>query len=211
MVTGQNRFWRGKTVRVVAFARRGLFGLAVMLVALSAVSCSDGVLSQAEKADAAGDLESAVRLYSDYLSREPNDITALRGLAVDLYLMGRFSDALPYQEKVVALDSKDFQTRIELGFNYLNHQDEPGKAVAVLGEAATLEPSAKHMTFLAQAQLAAGEQEAAESTLRRAIEVDAGYGHAYVVLIGLLENQGRATEAATLREAALGAGLKIED
>ncbi len=47
-------------------------------------------------------------------------------------LLGRHDEALALQERVVALDPKDVQTRIELGFNYLNHQKRAADAVRVL-------------------------------------------------------------------------------
>lgn len=182
--------------------------LSVMLVVASA--CGSDPVRQARKADAAGNLKSAVSLYRDRLKEKPEDLAALRGLAVDLYLMGSFDEALPVQEKVVALDSKDSQTRVELGFNYLNHQRQAGKAAAVLAQAAALEPTAKYLTFEGQAQIAAGETQGAESTLRRAMVVDRSYGHAYVVLIALLQGQGRTSEAAALRAAAQDAGVTIQ-
>jgi tetratricopeptide (TPR) repeat protein len=186
-----------------------LFALLLML-GLSAAGCSN-LSSQAQKADKAGDLKSAVALYRDRLKAEPDDLAALRGLAVDLYMMSAFDEALPVQEKIVALDAKDSQTRVELGFNYLNHQDDPVKAVAVLGEAAALEPAAKYLTFLAQAEIAAGEKQKAEETLRKALAADGNYGHAYTVLVGLLEGQRRLAEASELRDAAKSAGVTIEE
>ena len=186
-----------------------LFALLLML-GLSAAGCSN-LLSQAQKADKAGDVKSAVALYQERLKEAPDDLAALRGLAVDLYMMSEFDEALPVQEKVVALDAKDSQTRVELGFNYLNHQDDAVKAVAVLGEAAALEPAAKYLTFLAQAEIAAGEKQKAEETLRKALAADSSYGHAYTVLVGLLEGQRRLAEASELRDAAKSAGVTIED
>jgi tetratricopeptide (TPR) repeat protein len=122
---------------------------------------------------------------------------------------GRFDEALPIQEKIAALDPKDAQIRVELGFNYLSHQDRPADAVTVFEEAVQLERSAKHMTFLAQAYSVAGDMTSAEMTLRRAIEADRGYGHAYAVLISLLEREGRITEAAEARAAAESAGVTL--
>jgi len=182
----------------------------LLMLGLVASGCSN-VLSQAQQADKAGDLKSAVALYRDRLKAEPADLAALKGLAVDLYLMGAFDEALPVQEKVVALDAKDAQTRVELGFNYLNHQDDAVKAVAVLGEAAALEPAAKYLTFLAQAEIAAGDTQQAEEVLRKALTADSSYGHAYAVLVGLLEGQRRLAEASELRDAAKSAGVTIED
>ncbi len=45
---------------------------------------------------------------------------------------------------------------MELGFNYLNHQNAPAEAVTVFQEACALEPTAQYLSFLAQAQSGGG-------------------------------------------------------
>ena len=109
-------------------------------------------MAEAEQLEAQGDVEEAVVVYEEVLQENPDDVEALSRAAVDLAFMGRFNDALPLQERMVAPGATDVQTRVELGFNYLNHQERPNDAVRVFGEAAELEPSAKNLTFLAQAQ-----------------------------------------------------------
>jgi tetratricopeptide (TPR) repeat protein len=185
--------------------------LAVMLVmvALGALACGDQEISRARNAEKRGDTASAIDLYRAHLKKEPDDLAVLRLLAADLYLGGSFDEALPVQEKVIALDARDAQTRIELGFNYLNHQHLPAKAVAVLAQAVALDSSAKYLTFLAQAQIVAGHQGSAEQTLRRALSVDERYGHAYSVLASLLRTEGRTAEAAALLDVAAGKGVDV--
>ena len=111
----------------------------LLLISFSLLGCS-GLLSEARDAEAAGDYESAVGLYQARLRDEPNDLEALRGLTTLLYLQQRFDEVLPLQEKLVSLDPKDTQTRVELAFNYLNHQGEPAKAVSAFAEAAAVGP-----------------------------------------------------------------------
>jgi predicted Zn-dependent protease len=190
------------------FAKAALL-VASALMVLALCGCSN-VAGQARKADEAGSLKSAVSLYQQLLKADPNSAVAIKGLAADLYIMGRFDEALPMEQKAIALDPKDAQTRVELGFNYLNHQHQPSKAVEVLTQASILEPSAKYLTFLAQAQKAAGDSPAAEATLRKALAEDSSYGHAYTVLLSLLEAEGRASEAAQLREEAKNAGVTVQ-
>jgi Tfp pilus assembly protein PilF len=127
-----------------------------------------------------------------------------------LYVSGDFDGALAYQERVAALDPKEVQMRLELGFNYLNHQDRASDAVRVLAEAVALEPSAKNLTFLAQSQFVSGDVAAAEESLRQAIETDATHAHAYMVLIQLLDEQERTDDAQEVREAAATAGVTLE-
>jgi tetratricopeptide (TPR) repeat protein len=190
--------------------RVGALTLVLLLLVVLLPACSDR-LEQARAAEQAGQLQTAIRLYEEQLQEHPDDLQALEGIAVDLYLGGDFDGALPYQEKVVALDPGNVQTRVELGFNYLNHQNEPQRAATVMAEAAELEPSAKVFTFLAQADIGAGMVDKAEEVLRRAIAAEPAYAHSYVVLIALLEEQGRGDEAAEVRAAADTAGVKLEE
>ena len=190
--------------------RVGTLTLVLLLLVILLPACSDR-LDQARAAEQEGDLQSAIRLYEEHLQEHPDDLEALEGIAVDLYLGGDFDGALPYQQRVVALDPGNVQTRIELGFNYLNHQNEPQKAAAVMAEAAELDPSAKVLTFLAQAAIGAGMIDKAEEVLRRAIAAEPEYPHSYLVLIALLEEQGRGDEAAEVRAAAETVGVKVEE
>jgi Tfp pilus assembly protein PilF len=131
----------------------------------------------------------------------------LEALGSDLMLLGKFNEALPVQEKVVTLDAKDAQTRVELGFNYLNHQSQPAKAVEVLRQAATIQATAKNLTFLGQALIQAGDLAGAEESLNRALKADPKYAHSYVVLIGLLQKQNRVGDVAQVRAQALQQGV----
>jgi Flp pilus assembly protein TadD len=137
------------------------------------------------------------------------DLGQLTEEAVALMSSGRYDEALPLQERIASLDPHDAQIRVELGFNYLNHQSSPAKALTAFKEAVELESSAKYMSFLAQAYIGSGDSTSAETTLRRAIEADSSYGHSYALLVSLLEKQGRTAEAAQLRKAAESAGVAL--
>ncbi len=185
--------------------------VAIALVLLTSVlfGCSDP-LSAAEDKLLEGDLPGAEAIYKDVLVENPNDLEALSGLAVALTLQGKHDEALPLQERVVAADPTDVQTRLELGFNYLNHQNRGKDAVRVLGEAAALEGSAKNLSFLAQAQTAVGSVGDAEKTLRQALEADPQYAYAYTLLIDLLEKAQRQADAAEIRNLAASRRVEIE-
>ena len=79
-----------------------------------------------------------------------------------------------------------------------------------LEQAVALEASAKYLTFLAQAQIEAGDAAGAEDSLGRALVTDGTYPHARGVLVALLEDQGRSEEAAECRRKAADAGVKVE-
>jgi len=181
-------------------------GLAVVWV----VGCSD-VVAEADRLVAGGDVEGAEALYREALVSAPEDVEALCGLAVALSLQHKFDEALTVQERVVAADPRDSLTRVELGFNYLNHQNRRADAVRVLEEAAVLDGCAKNLTFLAQAQTVAGHSKDAEQTLERAIQTDPGYEYAYHVLVRLLEEEGRGAEAERVIERASSQGLTLGD
>lgn len=175
---------------------------------LSVLGCDDP-LKRAGQLEDAGDVEGAIAVYQDILASEPDNLAALSGESVCLVILQRHDEALPLQEKVIALDKSDVLTRVELGFNYLNHQDRAADAVRVLSEACSLEPTAKHLVYLAQARVATGDAAGAESTLREALEVDAAYGYAYAQLVRLLEGQDRSQEAEEIRQLALARGVDL--
>ncbi|OFW60564.1 MAG: hypothetical protein A2133_11930 [Actinobacteria bacterium RBG_16_64_13] len=189
-----------------------VLSLAMLSLAVSIVmsGCGDP-MAQARDLEDQGDLGAAVALYQEVLQDEPDNAEALLGAALDLSFLGRFDEALVFQERLAAVDAEDAQIRTELGFNYLNHQDRPSDAVRVFAEAAVLEPSAKHLTYLAQAQLAAGEVAEAEETLRAAIGLDPSYANSYNVLVRLLQQNGRTNEAQQVVQEASLQGVTIED
>ena len=180
----------------------------VALVMLMVAACG-GPLDEARSLEKAGDLEGAVTIYQRIIAEDSEDLDALTGLAVDLLQLKRYDEALLIQEKVAALDKTDVLTRVELAFNYLNHQDQPEKAVRYLTEAVALDPSAKNLTFLAQAQIRAGDAGGGELSLRSALDDDPKYPHAYLVLLSLFDSQGRADDAVKLREQAQVNGVDV--
>ena len=189
-----------------------LIGFALGLaLALAVAGCGGGLLDQARSKEQARDLVGADRFYEQLLRSDPTNLDALRGLAVNLSLLGRFDEALPYQEKVVRADPKDAQTRVELGFNYLNHQGRSRDALRVLEEAAALAPSARNRSFVAQARVGAGDTSGAEHDLRAVINDDPSYPFAYSLLIQLLEKQGRGGEAAAVKHSAVDHGIQLVD
>ncbi len=184
--------------------------LALVLLGGVLAGCSDA-LTAARDLEARGDLPGAVEVYRELLQEEPNDLDALRSLALDLLLLNRRDDALEVQEKIVSLDPKDSLTRVELAFNYLNHQNRPADAVVYLKQATELEPSAKNWAFLAQAQIEVDDLPGAENSLTRSLEADPTYPLAYSLLVGLLESEGRSAEALDVRQQAASNGVTLRE
>jgi tetratricopeptide (TPR) repeat protein len=189
--------------------RIALAALVVAIAVLALAGCSDPI-GDAEALAASGDTEGAEAIYQEVLASDSENLEAMSGLAVVLELQGKFDEALPLQERVVEAEPTDVQTRIELGFNYLNHQNRSDEAVRVLEQAVDLDGTPKNMTFLAQAQAAAGDAEGAERTLRSAIELDPNYTYSYTVLIDLLQESQRDVDAAKVRDLAASRGVSIE-
>jgi protein O-GlcNAc transferase len=183
--------------------------IGIGLLSTAAWGCSDAQAT-ADALVKRGDLAGAEAIYSELVATNSTDIDALNGLAMTLMLEHRFDEALPLEERVIAADPKDVQTRVELGFNYLNHQGRPDDAVRVLKEAVVLDGSAKNLTFLAQAQATAGKTDEAEQTLRLALTADPEYAYSYTTLVGLLEKNLRYADAAAVRDLAAQHGVKIE-
>ncbi|MCL5736199.1 MAG: tetratricopeptide repeat protein [Actinobacteria bacterium] len=170
-------------------------------------SCGGGPVAQGRELESKGDLAGAVSLYEQALKEHPNDVEILAALGSDLYILGKFNEALPIQEKTVALDPNDVQTRVELGFNYLNHQNRPADAVRVLTEAVSREPSAKNLSFLAEAQESNQDASGAEASLRKAIQTDPKYAFSYQLLVKLLTKLGRTQDAAQVERMASQQGI----
>jgi len=157
-----------------------------LLVPIWLLNATDGNLARASSAERAGDWAAAVRLYEEELQRDPDSMEALRGLAIGLNILREHDRALVFQEQLTRRDPNDAQIRLELGFNYLNHQERPEDAQRVMAEAAALQPSARNLTFLAQAQQRLGQIQAATDTLRRAVSIDPTYIRAQDMLEQLL-------------------------
>ena len=193
-------------------SRKGVWAL---LLALALAAClfvlagCSNEMGQAQKLERQGKVSEAVAIYLRVLKSDPNNREALDDAGVYLSQLGRFDEALVCQERLAGLNPSDAQIRVELGFNYLNHQRRTGDAVKVLGEAVKLDPSAQHLCFLAQAQTVAGDTQLAEQNLRQAIKSDPGYAFSYELLAGLLKNEGRSQEADTVIEQAASRGVKL--
>jgi tetratricopeptide (TPR) repeat protein len=112
---------RAGTPRIDGQTLRRLAALALLAVILLVATACSNDMSQAKKAEQAGDLTSAISLYQERLKASPHDLEAIKALAAIFYLQQRWDEALPMQEKAIALDPKEAQIRVELGFNYLNH------------------------------------------------------------------------------------------
>jgi Flp pilus assembly protein TadD len=192
--------------------KRSVCAVLVTLISVACMvvfgGCSDK-MGDALELERQGDVEGALAVYQEMLESSPNDTEALSGQAVCLILLKRYDEALTVQEHLAQLDPTDVQIRVELGFNYLNHQSRPVDAVRVLGEAVKLQPSAKNLCFMAQAQEAAADTQGAEATLRQAVASEPTYAYSYQLLAALLQNEGRSDEAEHVIQQAASLGIEV--
>jgi tetratricopeptide (TPR) repeat protein len=198
-------------VKGLSWSVRTLCVLLLLAAVAGGVSGCGDALADARQLEETGDLQGAIAAYQAVLGDDPQNVEALSGLSVCLLGLKRYDEALSLQEKVIALDDTDAMTRVELGFNYLNHQGRPADALRVLTEAAEIDRSAKNLTFLAQAENAVGDVAGAEAVLKEALTVDPAYEYAYKQLVGLLEDEGRIEEAEQIKEQALVQGIVLQE
>ena len=175
---------------------------------LALSGCSNQVSDAATLAQK-GDVSDACVAYQQILKDQPHNREALDGAAVCLFELKRYDEALVLEERLASLDPKDAQIRVELGFNYLNHQSRPADAEKALGEAAKLDPSAKNLCFLSQAEVATWNFSSAEKSLRQAITTQPDYSYSYELLSRLLKDQGRIWEAEQVIQQAASRGVNI--
>jgi Tfp pilus assembly protein PilF len=198
---------RGRKVRE-RLVRAAVVVLTFLICLVSLAGCSDK-LDAARDLENQGDVEGALEVYAQILKEDPQNLEALNGTVYWLLMSKRYDEALPLQERLAQLEPEKVDIRIELGFNYLNHQSRPADAVKAFGDAVRLDPSAKNRCFLAQAQEAAGDPPGAEQVLKQAIAAQPDYAYSYQLLAGLLQRQGRNQEAADLIKSAASLGIDV--
>lgn len=78
----------------------------------SAVSALGILLEEREKH------EEAIKIYSTYLSHEPNDSAILTRIVQALFLKERFAEVIPYAEKLSDLEPENLNLKVKLGILY---------------------------------------------------------------------------------------------
>lgn len=94
-----------------------------------------GKLEQARAAAAAGKTDAAVQLYRDALATEPQNTEALAGVSNLLEGEGKWREAVPYLEKLVAADPKNLDASFRLGRMKSWDSEQRGEALRLLKQA----------------------------------------------------------------------------
>lgn len=185
--------------------------IVLSLLSLAAVtSFVEGDLGRARRLEAGGDYEAASLIYRSHLANHPHAVEAIKGLAVNLALLGRHDEALPFQEEVCRNDRSDAQTRVELALNYVNHQRRVKAAVPLLREAVDVEPSPRNRALLGQVLSVDGQDEAAEAEWRSLIDDVPTYRYAYELLMRQMERRLQQAELESLLRDAAKHGVSFE-
>lgn len=163
------------------FAALGLLGIALCFLTLQ-LTPGEPRLRTAQKLEQLGRVDEANKLYRAILDESPCELEALRALSANLMIAGAWDAALPYQQMLIALDPYDSQTRVELAFNYNNHQDSPSLGLKYMREAVYIDPSPRNLTFLAQMYKSSGRVQESRIVLTNAIAKHPEYAYAKHVL-----------------------------
>lgn len=165
----------------------GILAIGSAAVASASDTRMGGRLDEARRLEMHGNLAAANVIYLTVLADDTGEIAAVKGLAVNLALLGRYDEALPYQQEAVRMDPHDAQAWVELAFNYLNHQSEPSVGLQAMEQGATIDPSPRNRTFLAQALLLNGDESAAMSELAEVVTDYPDFEYARILMDRLRE------------------------
>jgi tetratricopeptide (TPR) repeat protein len=132
------------------------------------------------------------------------------GLARSLARRGETAGALELLGKVVRDNPIPLGPKLDLGY-WLRQSGRLTESRAVLEQARDAAPdSIGALRQLAATQRAAGDDEAAETNYREALELKPNHGRTLLALASLLKKRGRGSEALELLERAAGAGSNAE-
>jgi tetratricopeptide (TPR) repeat protein len=83
--------------------------------------------------------EEAVKIYESYLSKQKNDIQILTRIVQVLFLKERFSEVIPYAERLSDLEPENLNLKVKLGILYTDAKKYP-EAISVFKDLLTAAP-----------------------------------------------------------------------
>jgi adenylate cyclase len=142
---------------------------------------------------------------------DPDHSYTLGALGSALVFTGQARNALPYLERALEIDPTygPLAATLAMARVYLGHAEEATASAERAVELSRNDPVAGHFTWfaLANAELLAGRNDAADAAIRWALSLNPAYAWSRVLLANVLGLQGNRTEAqAALAEAARGFG-----
>ena len=143
-----------------------------------------------------GRYEAAAQTFSKALESDPRDYAAHFNLALALGYLRRDAESIAEYRKTLELKPGLYEAQLNAGILLLR-QKTPGEALPLLEAAAAQKPAEFRPRFyLAEAQLAAGDNVKAEPGYRAALDLDGKSAAAQLGLARALARQGKLAEAA---------------
>jgi tetratricopeptide (TPR) repeat protein len=154
-----------------------------------------GRLARAAQHQRAGRLEEAEKIYREILQRDPQNVEALRLLALIAMQSEHYGQAVELLKRAVEIAPDFLAGWIDLARAQLERL-ELGDARASICRAALIAPRSAHVhVHLANIQARSGEHDAAIETFRRAAEMNARMPGPWLGLGNTLKTVGRQAEA----------------
>ncbi|MDA1094346.1 MAG: tetratricopeptide repeat protein [Acidobacteria bacterium] len=145
-----------------------------------------------------GDLDAAIALYRDSLTRNPNNAVALSNLGTALAANGQSAEAITHYRRALELAPNDADAFFNLG-NALAIEGDLAAAADQLREAIRIDPDfAEAFVNLGNILVETGELAEAEQHYQRSTELEPGWVEAYNNLGLLAMSQNRADDALAL-------------
>jgi tetratricopeptide (TPR) repeat protein len=146
--------------------------------------------------------EDAARLFSEAVTKAPEDISARFHLGLSLSLLHRDPEAIAAYNKVLELQPGLYEAQLNLGVLLLR-QKQPAEAVVQLEAARKQKPAEfRPNYYMGEAYIELQQYENAEAPLRAAVAADAKQPAALLALGRSLALQGRVKESAPWYESA---------
>jgi tetratricopeptide (TPR) repeat protein len=90
--------------------------------------------------------ESAIKIYEKYLSAQPNDGAVLTRIVQTLFLKERFTEVIPYAERLSDLEPDNLNLKVKLGILYTDAKKYP-EAVSVFKDLLTAAPKSDKILY----------------------------------------------------------------
>ena len=169
--------------------------MSVVLLLLLAFQTADPVTDGVKALDAQ-DFPQAIKLLSQAVEKDPQDVYAQFNLALAYGASHQDVQAIEGYRKTLTLKPKLYEAELNLGILLIRNQS-PKDAVAVLEDAQAQKPKEFRPTyFLAEAYSASGQFDKAESSYKAALDIDPKSATCEHGLAQSIAQQGRLDDAA---------------
>lgn len=178
-----------------------VWGFAILLLQAPSAPPAD-FQSEGLRALEKNNYPAAIEALTKAVAADPKDFAARFNLALAESLAGRDADAIAEYRKSLELKPDLYQANLNLGILLLRNK-RPGEAIPVLQQARTAKPAEfRPVLYLADAQLAVGNLEAASEAYEAALKLNPNSAAAELGFGQVLARRGQLDAAAPHFEAA---------